>query len=471
MLRAAVVEDGILCEIHSERAKETKATESLFLGRVAQIKPSVCAAFVDIGLELNGFLPLDETQLKTLRCGDTVIVQGAAKQTTDTKGLRLTTKLNLAGKWLVLVPESSGVHISKKVKDEGLRRFLAETAEKICPESCGLIVRTASMDVTQELLQEEADMLYAQWLDVQRKAAGMTKPGVLRERLPLDERLVRDLAGRELCRVVTNSRQSTERFAQMQRQGLIPQTVQIEYFEEKSQLLFDAFQLEPKIERALRRHVWLDCGGYLIVDSCEAMTVIDVNSGKMTLGRDIEETALRVNLEAAQEVARQIRLRDIGGVIVVDFIDMKKAENRDALIKALRLAVRGDRAQVQVLGLTQLGLMEMTRKRVHTELRKTLCVSCSYCGGTGEIDGPEETARRALMQVRRKALSGQCGPFIVKLASAAAQALAQMTSADCEVYALPSPRSHAAHFVIEQIEEAAKLPDGAVRLKKGENQS
>lgn len=466
-IRAAVLEDGELCEIHSERVGFEKETESLFYGRVEQIRPSVCAAFVDVGLELNGFLPLDEVKDRPLRCGDFIIVQGAARQATDTKGLRLTTKLNLAGKWLVLVPGKAGVHVSKKVRDASLREELTAAAQEICPPGCGLIVRTASQDVTLELLREEAGALEAEWRQVLAKAEGMTRPGVLRERLSLDKRVARDLAGRELVRVVTNSAAHARELCDMQRRQVIPDTAQVTCFKEKERLLFDAFGLEERIERALRKRVWLPCGGYLIIDSCEAMTVVDVNSGKMTLGRDLEDTALRVNLEAAREVARQLRLRDVGGMIVVDFIDMELPEHRDALVRALRDAVKPDRAQVKVLGLTWLGLMEMTRKRVHAELRKVLRAPCGYCSGVGEVLAPEEVARRALLSVRRKALSGQRGPFLVRLAPGAAQALSQRTCPDAfDVFALAAPNRHVERFDIEPVDPAAGVPEGAVRLSK-----
>ena len=466
-IRAAVVEDGVLCELHSEPVGSTKATESLFYGRVEQIRPSVGAAFVNVGLERNGFLPLNEWGDSPLRCGDMLIVQGAARQETEGKGLRLTARVNLAGKSLVLVPGGSGAHVSKKVKDPEARAQLLEAASALCPDGCSLIVRTASQDVTMALLEEEAKALWQQWQDVQRCAAGMTRPGVLMERLPLDRRLVRDMAGHELERIVTNSEESEEAFTEMQRQGLIPDTARIECFEEKDQLLFDAMGIEPQIDRALKKRVWLPCGGYLIIDRCEAMTVIDVNSGKMVLGRSMEDTAIRVNLEAAREVARQLRLRDVGGMVVIDFIDMALPEHREALTRAFRDAAKPDREQVKVFGLTPLGLMELTRKRVHAELHRQLCAPCTYCSGTGEVLSPGEVARRALCAVRRKALSGQSGPYLVRLSPAAAQALAgRVSPPECAVYALGVPGRHAETFDIEPINPEAGMPKGAMRLSE-----
>ena len=455
-LRGAVVEDGRLCEIHGEKPGGAGETECVFCGRVQAIKPSLKAAFVDIGAQLNAFLPLSDGD--TLRCGDWVIVQGQAKQATETKGLRVTAKLNLAGKWLVLVPGQSGVHISKKVKNPELRDVLTDIAQRICPPNCALIVRTASEGVTQPMLEEEAHALHAVWQEIEKMAAGMRKPGLLHGRLPLHMRLVRDM--RELSRIVINSQAGYDALLAAQRAQQIDAHTQIELYREDRQLIFDAFGIEAQIDKALRRRVWLPCGGYLVFDFCEAMTVIDVNSGKMILGRDPEETALRVNLEAAEEIARQLRLRDVGGIVMVDFIDMRLEEHRQALLLRMKEALSGDRSPTTVEGITRLGLMEITRKRAHKQLHKALCVSCSYCSGDGAVLSGEEVARRALRQVRRMLLSGQRGPFVIRCAPSAAQALEAMRVPveGAQAYALAVPGKHAEKFDIEQIGEGVPVP-------------
>lgn len=455
-LRAAVVEDGKLCEIHGERSGGAGETESVFYGRVQAVKPSLKAAFVEIGAQLNAFLPL--TDEDKLRCGDWVIVQGQASQATDTKGLRVTRKINLAGKWLVLVPGQRGVHVSKKVKDPALREALLEAAQAVCPPDCGLIVRTASADATQALFEEEARALHALWQKIQGRAAGMTAPGLVHGRLPLHMRLLRDL--RDLTRIVISSRAGFDALMEEQRAQRMGGQTRIEYFDEDRQLIFDAFGIEPQIDRALRRRVWLPCGGYLVFDFCEAMTVIDVNSGRMILGRDLEETALRVNLEAAEEIARQLRLRDVGGIVMVDFIDMRREEHRHALLSRMREALSRDRSPATAEDITRLGLMEITRKRTHTQLHKALCVRCGACSGDGELLSGEEVARRALRQVRRMLLSGQRGPFVVRCAPSAAQALEAMPlpAGGAQVYALAVAGRHAEKFEIEQIGAGVPLP-------------
>ncbi len=466
-VRAAVMEDGVLCELHIEKQTGVKQTESLFMGRVEQIRPSVGSAFVNIGLGANAFLPMEPGE--KLRCGDLILVQGAAKQATEGKGLRISRKVNLPGKWLVLLPGQSGVHISKKVKDPELRRSLTETCEAICPEDCGLIVRTASEDVTSELLTEEAGALFAAWQEIERKAKGMTKPGLIWSPEGLAMRLVRDLRG--IDRIVTNDSETHARLCTAKEERIVGAETFVELYKEESQLIFDVFGIEGQIDKALRRRVWLPCGGYIVIDRCEAMTVIDVNSGKMVLGRDIEDTALRVNLEAAQEIARQLRLRNAGGMIVVDFIDMTKPEHREQLVSAMKQAVSTDRAEVRVLGMTKLGLMEMTRKRKGDELARVMQTGCTMCGGDGLVLSNEENANRALRQVMRMILAGQRGPFVVRCAPPVAQILAGMPEPKgVSVYAVGEKGRHPQHPEIAQTGEGEALPKGAVILAENPDQ-
>ena len=461
-IRAAIVEDGILCEIHCEKHTADDQAESLFLGRIQAIKPALHAAFVDIGTELKAFLPLSENS--HLRCGDMIIVQGQAKQSTDTKGLRITDRINLAGRWLVLLPDGQGVHISKKIKDPALREALGDLGREICPPDCGLIIRTAGEEVTDQLLREEIQALYSLWKSLQNKANGMTKPGLLHQRKPIHMRLARDI--RALSEIVINDENGYEAFVSAKKNLLLEQDTQIKLFSETDTLIFDAYQIESQIDKALKKRVWLPCGGYLIIDHCEAMTVVDVNSGKMVLGRDLEDTALRVNIEAAKEIARQLRLRDIGGIILIDFIDMSDDNHRQILLKAVKEAVHQDRSQISVEGFTRLGLMEITRKRKHEQLRKSVRCGCSYCSSMGEVLSGEEVAHRAIRQVRRMILSGQRGPFVIRCSPSAAQALSSMNAPEhTQIYCCSSPGRHAEKYDIEQIGSGMPLPSGACALK------
>ncbi|MBQ7887782.1 MAG: Rne/Rng family ribonuclease [Clostridia bacterium] len=463
-IRAAVLEDGTLCEIHSEKQAADDQAESLYLGRIQSIQPSLHAAFVDIGTDIHAFLPMREGM--DLRCGEMIIVQGQARQSTDSKGLRITDNVNLAGKWLVLLPNGGGVHISKKIKVPALREALEALGKEICPPDCGLIIRTAGEGVTEQLLFDEAQALYRLWLEITARAKGRTAPGLLHQRLPLHLRLARDMGG--LSEILINSESGYRQLVSMQESCALSPDTQIQHFQETSSLIFDAYNIESRIDKVLKKRVWLPCGGYLVIDHCEAMTVIDVNSGKMVLGRDLENTALRVNLEAAQEAARQLRLRDIGGIVLIDFIDMREEEHKQLIVRAMREAVLHDRTQVTVEGFTRLGLMEITRKRKHEQLRKSMRASCSYCSGVGEVLSGDEVARRALRQVRRMILGGQRGPFVIRCGAGAAQALCGMPAPDqAEIYCLAAPGHHAEKFDIEQIGSGMPPPNGACALSKG----
>lgn len=464
LIRAALIEDGRICELHRERIQAKKQTDSLFYGRVESIRPSVGAAFVDIGEERNAFLPIREDA--GFRCGDFILVQGTAVQAVDTKGLRISDRLNLAGKWLVLVPGGEGVHTSRKIRDPELCEALTKIVEPLCPRGCGFIVRTASSDVTENALADEAQALEQLWLDIQSRAKGMIRPGLVYEPEDLGVRLIRDV-GSTVTRVVVNDRESVRRMEQLRDRGWISESASIEYFDEASLLMNDVFSLDAQVDKALKRRVWLDCGGYLVFDACEALTVVDVNSGKMMLGRDTEDTALRVNLEAAREVARQLRLRDIGGMIVVDYIDMKDEKHRDQILRVIREEAQRDRAQVHVGGLTRLGLVEMTRKRKGEQLDKALQTTCRVCDGSGRMLSAEEAAFRALRQVRRMLASGQRGPFLIRCAAPVAAALAGMHAPDeaHRVYAAPESVKPYERFEINQIEDRTALPKGAVQLK------
>lgn len=465
-VRAALMEDGLLVEIHIEKQHAYDQAENLYYGRVQAVKPSLQAAFVDIGTQLHAFLPINDGV--KLRCGDMIIVQGQAKQATESKGLRVTTNINLAGKWIVLLPDSSGVHISKKVKDPSLREELRLFGEKYCPCDCGLIVRTAGEEVTEQLLCDEIVSLHRLWQGILIKAKGMSKPGLLHTRLPLHMRLARDMQG--LDAIIINSECGFDALCEAQMQHVVSAQTRIVRHSEERQLIFDAYGIENLIDRALKKRVWLPCGGYLVIDYCEAMTVIDVNSGKMVLGRDLEDTALRVNLEAAKEVARQLRLRNLSGVIVVDFIDMQQDEHRQQLLECMQKETAQDRAKVSIEGLTRLGLMEITRRREGEQLHRILRGSCSYCSGAGEILSADEVARRAMRQISRMMISGQRGPFLIRCGASAAQAFSGISAPEDEqIYISISHGKHAEKYDIEQIGAGMSLPSDAVALKKGLN--
>lgn len=465
--RAAVVEDGKLCELHIERDRDIKQTGSLYLGKIQAIRPSVRAAFIDVGLGQNAFLPVRPDE--GVRCGEWMIVQGEASQPTAQKGLRVTRNVSLPGRLLVINLRDSGVRVSKKIADLSKRQALAAMGEAICPQECGLILRTAAQDATREELENEVRKLLTLWQKIQDKAAGMTVPGHLRSPAPLAVRLACELASRGLARVVVNDLRDYDALAGERSAGALSPATALECFDEQAKgiLLFDALAIESQAEKALDRRVWLPCGGYLVIDRCEAMTVIDVNSGKMTKGCDLEENAVRVNWEAAEEIARQLRLRNTGGIIVADFIDMRKAEHREELVKRMREAVSTDREGVTVEGMTRLGLMELTRRRRDEELGCVLREPCLRCGAAEGQPVADEVARQALRSVRRLALCGQRGPFCIRCGAACAQALARLPRlAGVSIYVLAIYDRRSVRFDIEQLNGASTPPAGAILLSE-----
>ncbi len=461
--RAAVFEGGALVELHEERDGEQEQTEGLYLGCVQAVRPSVCAAFVDIGLARNAFLPLREGAV--YRPGEMLIVQGAAGQSVTSKGMRVTDRPTLAGERLVLLPGEAGVRVSAKISDEALRARLIERAGAACPAGCGLIVRTAAAD--EAPLMEEAQALAARWSRALEMAKGRAAPGLLLDREPLALRLARDLGGSRLARVTVNDEALLSLLRERQSAGGISAGTRIELYDEAAHglALFDLLGVERGIEQALARRVPLPCGGEIVFDAAEAMTVIDVNSARMVKGRDEEETALRVDLEAAREIARQLRLRGIGGVVVIDMIDLAAPERREQVLSCLREATANDRAGVTVEGMTRLGLVELTRRRVEPPLSSRLCAPCGRCRGAGAVLSAREIALRALREVRRMALSGQRGPFLVSCGAKTARELATLPSParDADVYALCDARA-GEPYIIEQLGQGMPPPQGAARL-------
>lgn len=463
MTRTAVMEDGALCELHIQRDDETKQTGSIYLGRIQSIRPAVCAAFVDIGLDKNAFLPLLPNEKRA--CGEWLIVQGETAMPTVQKGLRVTHRVTLTGRLLVLVPGDSGVHVSRKIAEESVRRTLQDTCDALCPSGFALVVRTAAATASPQELVSEVNALISRWETIQKRADGMRSPDLLDAPEPLAVHTAHELADSSLTRIVTNDAALAELLTRERSEGRLPETTAVEHYDEQSRgvLLFDAFGLETQQRRALERRVWLPCGGYLIFDRCEAMTVVDVNSGKMTRGRDAEENAFRVDVEAADEIARQLRLRNIGGIVVVDFIDLADASHREALISRMREAASRDRSAVSVEGLTRLGLMEMTRRRRGEEL---LCALCTPSEGAKARFSPCETARMAMREVCRKALSGQEGPFLIRCGDACAEELSHFAAAvSAPVYALAAYAKGSDRFEIKQLVGGETPPQGAVLLR------
>ena len=395
--RVAVLEDGKLMELYISR--EDRLIGSIYKGKVANILPGMQAAFVDIGLERNAFLCIDDASailgedvpndFKTMSIKDLVklnqetMVQ-VTKESWGMKGARVTTHITLPGRYLVFLPMAQYVGISRRIEDETERERLRRIAEEIKGDNYGIIVRTAADGKTKEELEKDFKYLTKLWNRINKDSNKKKAPFLIHQELTLVSKIVRDLFTNEVDKLIIDSKSDYDKVLDLLdiSSPELKKNVVL-YTEQKN--LFEKYNLEAEIEKALRRRVWLDSGGFLIIDKTEALTVIDVNTGKYVGKNSLSDTILKINLEAVPEIARQLRLRDIGGVIIIDFIDMESEEEKEQLLSYLQEELKKDHTKTHLVGMTELGLVQITRKRVNKDLDEYLRVSCPYCNGRGRI--------------------------------------------------------------------------------------
>ncbi len=401
--RVAVVEDGTPVELYVEQEGSERLVGNIYLGKVQNVLPGMQAAFVDIGLEKNAFLyagdvftpgdaydeleKIPETRKigDMLKPGQSVIVQ-VAKDPIGTKGARVTTHITLAGRSLVLMPTVEYVGVSRRIEKEEERTRLRKLVKELKPDGMGIIVRTASAGRTKEAFVEEIDSLKLLYEDILKKSKTMRAPKMLHEEQSLLFRTVRDLLMRDVDRLFVNDINAYNELRDIA--SVMAPKLKARILFKDSEALFERCDAESKIERALSRKVWLKSGGYLIIDRAEALTVIDVNTGKFVGKDNLEKTITATNCEAATEIALQLRLRDIGGIVVIDFIDMEKESNRQLVLQTLKNAMHDDHTRSHVFGFTRLGLVELTRKKTGRSIGDTLKINCPCCEGEGKVLAP-----------------------------------------------------------------------------------
>ncbi|WAM32140.1 Rne/Rng family ribonuclease [Caldicellulosiruptor naganoensis] len=410
--RVAVLEDKELVEIYVERQDQQSIVGNIYKGVVENILPGMDAAFVNIGQDKNAFLYLGDVnrlefgdteeyyEIKTnplaLRCGQEIVVQ-VIKEAYDQKGPRVTTNITLPGRYLVLLPNTEYIGISKRIELEEERARLKEIACRLKPEGMGIIVRTAAEGKSEEVLKNELEFLKNLWQKIRQKSKE-SAPVLLYKDYDLVFKAVRDMFTNQVDRFVINDRKKYNKIIEFLSTYAPSLKSKVEYFNLATNI-FEYFQIEQKLQKALSKRVWLKSGGYIVIDETEALTVIDVNTGKFVGKNDVSETILKTNLEAAVEIARQLRLRDIGGIIVIDFIDMKNPEHQKLVLETLKDALKRDKTKTVVVGITPLGLVEMTRKKVRQRLSCVLQTCCPYCQGTGKILSPETVASQVLKEI------------------------------------------------------------------------
>jgi len=411
--RVAVLDEGSLINLYIERGEPLAG--NIYKGKVANVLPGMEAAFVDIGLERNAFLHVGDIRsqrlageeveesfgrgaiAERLRVGQEILVQ-VTKEPMGTKGARVTTYVALPAYYLVLMPTVNYVGVSRRIENEQERKRLRALADRLRPKNMGVIVRTAAEGAEEKELADDFQFLLQVWNRVEERSRSSRAPTLVYQDLHLIRRVVRDLFTEEVQRFLIDSKEEFQRVQDLLG-SFAPNLKPRVHLYRGEEPIFEHTGVERELEKALRRKVWLKSGGYIIFDRTEALTIIDVNTGKYVGKTDLASTILRTNLEAVDEIIRQIMLRDIGGIILIDFIDMESEQHRRRVMAALNEAVRRDRSKVHVIDLTGLGLVEITRKRVYQDLEEVMRTVCPYCEGRGRVMSPETMALR----VRREA--------------------------------------------------------------------
>lgn len=426
--RVARLENGVVSELHIERTREQGVVGNVYKGKVVRVLPGMQAAFIEIGLERTAFLHASdvvqeltrfEEVLETeenlrrfksssrrnieelLREGKEILVQ-VEKEPMGTKGARLTSHISLPGRYLVYMPTVNHVGISRRLGDEKERRHLRQLIEKTRPKGSGFIIRTACQGVSDEEIQADMEYLINTWKEIEVKAAKPQSPALIHAELDVLLRVVRDLFTPDIDRLVIDGQAGYDRVQEFV-QTFMPKLKSAIELYTKPEPIFDHFGIEIEITRALGQKVWLKSGGYIIIEQTEALTTIDVNTGRFVGRRDLEDTILKTNLEAVKEIVYQLRLRNIGGIIILDFIDMERHSNRQKVFNTLKEALKNDRARTTITKISDLGLVEMTRKRTREDLRRQLTDPCTYCEGRGYLKSASTVCYEVFREIRREA--------------------------------------------------------------------
>ena len=413
--RVAIVEQGVVQELHIERTASRGIVGNVYLGKVVRVLPGMQSAFINVGLERTAFLHVadiwSERQNgeparpieRILTEGQSLMVQ-VLKDPIGTKGARLSTQISLAGRLLVYLPQEKHIGISQRIEDEAEREALRARLIALVPadEPGGYIVRTMAESASDAELGADIAYLSKLWGEIGNRTTGLLPPQLLHEDLSLGQRALRDLANEETARIQVDSRENFQKltaFAEEYSPKVLPL---LEHYSGERPL-FELYNVEEEIQKALARRVDLKSGGYLIIDQTEAMTTVDVNTGGFVGARNFDDTIFKTNLEASQAIARQLRLRNLGGIIIIDFIDMENIEHRDMVLDEFRKALSRDHTKMSINGFTALGLVEMTRKRTRESLAHLLCESCPTCSGRGEVRTARTVASEILRELLREA--------------------------------------------------------------------
>ena len=440
--RVALVENGVLQEVHMERQGSLGLVGNVYIGKVSRVLPGMQAAFVDIGLDKAAFLHASDIVVhedippevatdkhapvpdirELIRDGQFIMVQ-VVKDPIGTKGARLTTDVTIPSRYLVFMPGASHSGVSQRIEDEAERNRLKAMVTEEGDASGGFIVRTAAEGVGEEEICQDVEFLKKLWGKIQKRKKEVGKKScVIYEDLTLAFRVIRDFVGSELERIRIDSKLTFQQLTSFTEECVPELANKLEYYPGERPI-FDLFDVENEIQRALQRKVPLKSGGYLIIDQTEALTTIDINTGASVGHRNLEETIFNTNIEATQAIARQLRLRNLGGIIIIDFIDMRSEEHKHRVTHSLEQALSKDRTKTNVHGFSALGLVEMTRKRTRESLEHVLCSECPSCQGRGALKTVETVCFEILREIVRVNRAYQADKFVVYASSAVSEAL------------------------------------------------
>lgn len=438
--RVAMIEGGVLQEIHIEREAKRGIVGNIYKGKVSRVLPGMQAAFVDIGLDKAAFLHASDIVPHTecvaenekkqfqvrdiselVRQGQDIVVQ-VVKDPLGTKGARLTTDITLPSRYLVYMPGASHVGVSQRIESESERERLKNVVAQYCDEHGGFIIRTAAEAAKEKELSQDAAFLKRLWGKVMERRVKYKSRSTLYGELGLAQRILRDFVGTDLTKILVDSRLEYENLLEFTSEFVPELTDKLELYE-GDQPIFDMYDTENEIQRSLERKVELKSGGYLIIDQTEAMTTIDINTGAFVGRRNLEETIFNTNIEATQAIARQLRLRNLGGIIIIDFIDMVSEEHRKRVLTSLDAALSKDRVKTNINGFTHLGLVEMTRKRTRESIEHVLCSTCPTCEGRGSVKTVDTVCFEILREITRVNRAYDADQFVVYASPAVAETL------------------------------------------------
>ncbi len=441
--RIAFLENGTLVEFFIEKKNDRSMVGSIYKGKVVRIVPGMDAAFIDVGLEKSAFLYVGDIILDgmmyeefdssefhfetgeriegVLEDGQEIIVQ-VSREPIGQKGTRVTSKITLPGRLLVLMPGTDHIGVSRKIEDEEERKRLGTVMKDICPKGYGLIARTASEGKSADELETDLNFLRRIWESIQEKAKGSRAPAILHQELGIIFRVIRDLHSHNLKKVIVDDEFIYKRLEHFLKEYLPEEGCEVVYFDEKDPI-FEVYGIEMEVAKLLQRKIWLKSGGYIVLDYTEALTVIDVNTGRYLGKKDLEDTILRTNLEAVKEIAYQIRLRNIGGIIIVDFIDMERKESRETVFQSLMDTLKKDRIKTFAYPISELGLVQLTRKRTRHNVVNLLTETCPNCEGSCYVKSRYTVCYEVLRELRSSCKKGEGRIFNIYLSTDVANLL------------------------------------------------